>query len=133
MFALKRERSNMVTKDEFSKFERITTTPGTKEYDHQFQSQASSAIHRIARMTLVRVVCGVLTLIYLLAIAAGSTACLRSQINSGFNAWETLSQLAVIWLAWWLISMQGRIALHGEFDVGIGLFAPKQKTSNNQQ
>ena len=77
-------------------------------------------------MPLVRVICGLLTVAYCFMVAVSSVIFVRSQIAEGFHLWEFLAQVGYLVIMWWVISMQGRIALYGEFGTEFGLFAPRQ-------
>jgi len=118
----------MSTQDESPGVERIIAAPGSTEYEQQFRRQSSIAIQRIARMPLVRIVCGLLTLRYIVLVATASFFFVRSQWDVGFDAWEAIVSFACVMPLWWLISVQGRIAIYGELSTEHGLFAPRQDT-----
>ncbi len=106
--------------------ERISAPLGTEEYERQFAQQSSSAVQLIARMPLVRVVCGFFAAAFGLMVLAATILLVRSQIANGLSAWDFLTHLGTAMITWWIVSMHGRIALCGEFDIGVGLFAPRQ-------
>lgn len=82
-------------------------------------------------MPLVRAVCGLLTMLYIALVLMASFFFVRTQIVEGFNLWEAVLNAACLVPMWWLISMQGRIALYGELSTGQGLFAARQTSPRN--
>ena len=95
---------------------------GTQEFDRQLQQQAGNAIQRAVSIPLVRVISGLFTLMVLL-LAIGSTVAVGwLQVRDGFEVWECVNQATRLIVFWWLISVQGRIALRGEFSTDLAGF-----------
>jgi hypothetical protein len=105
----------MCVPNESSRVEVITAKPGTEEYDCQFQRQSSSAIKLIVKMPLVRTVCGVLSVLYIAIVVLSTVFVIQSQLRDGVNFLGLIAHAFSLLVMWWLISVQGRIALYGDF------------------
>lgn len=105
-----------------SRVDRITAELGTQEFDRQLQYQASSAIQRAANTPLVRAISGLFAFVVLLLAIASTAAVGWLQIRDGFQIWDCLSHVLSLVVFWWLISVQGRIALRGEFSTDLAGF-----------
>ena len=105
---------------------KITASLGTEVYERQFARQSSSAVQLIARMPLVRVVCGLFTISISLLAVTTILLLLRSQLAVGLSAWDVIIHLGSAIVTWWFVSMFGRVALYGEFNTGVSLFAPRE-------